>query len=315
MPSANPPSAIPIPQFPLWLHAARPKTLWAGVAPVLVGSGLAYGAHGFHLLTALACLVVAGALQIAANFSNDYYDGLRGTDTHGRLGPTRAVAAGLITPAAMWRATWLAIAVATLATLYVGWRVAQPWPAGAPYAAVVAGLLVAAVAGLLLYTGGPWPLAYHGFGEALAFLYFGPFAVAGTFWVQAGYLNAAVLLAGCGPGLLSVAIITVNNLRDIDSDAAAGKITLPVRFGATFARVEYTAAVLLAGAVPVLLWARFGASLWVLPAATVAVSAWPCYRMVWRPDAGAALNGTLGATAKLLLLYSIWLAATCAWGG
>ena len=226
-----------------WADAARPKTLAAGIGPVVLGTALAWRADAAHLLAACACLLGALGLQIGANYSNDYYDGIKGTDTPDRLGPTRAVAAGLLTPAAMRRGSYVAFAVAGLAALLLlprgGWPVAVIWLTG--------------VACAIAYTGGPFPLGYNGLGDITAFAFFGPVAVAGTYFVQAQALTPAVIVIGCGPGLFAIALITVNNLRDIDTDRRAGKRTLAVLLGRTFARVEYTVSLVLAAAIPIAL--------------------------------------------------------------
>ncbi len=206
-----------------WLMATRPKTLAAGVVPVVVGCALASTATALKPLPAAGCLAGSILIQVGTNFANDAFDALKGADTAERLGPTRAVAAGLITARAM-----LAGAAATLVlALLVGLWLASigGWPI------LILGLvsLVCAIA----YTGGPWPLAYHGLGDVFVFLFFGLFAVIGTAWIQvapdADALAPAWWWVAAAVGLQATAIIAVNNLRDIATDAAAGKMTLAVR--------------------------------------------------------------------------------------
>jgi 1,4-dihydroxy-2-naphthoate polyprenyltransferase len=217
-----PPRAAPNP----WLLAARPRTLPAAIAPVTLGSALAAHVHHFQLFPALLCGVFALLAQIGANFANDYFDYRRGADAPGRLGPTRAVAAGLISPAAMLGATFIALALAAAAgsglIFYGGW----------PMIIIGGASLLAALA----YTGGPYPLAYHGLGEACALVFFGFVAVLGTYDVQAGWPAPLIAwLAAAACGLLAANILLVNNIRDLATDARAGKRTLTVRYGRRFA--------------------------------------------------------------------------------
>jgi 1,4-dihydroxy-2-naphthoate octaprenyltransferase len=279
--------------------AARPKTLWAGLAPVLVGSAMAAADATFHLASALAALAGAVLIQVGTNFWNDYADFGRGADTEEREGPLRVTQAGLAAPRAVRRAAILAFAAAAAVSLYLVVR--GGWP--------IAAVGVLSIAAGVLYTSGPFPLGYVGLGEVFVLVFFGPVAVGGTYYVQARALPPDVVLAGLGPGLLSVAILVVNNLRDIASDAGAGKRTLAVRFGAGFARLEYLVCILLAGAVPVLLAGWRGERPWVLLAAAGLLPAVPLVRKVFASQDGAVLNPVLAATARLLLLYSVLFAA------
>jgi 1,4-dihydroxy-2-naphthoate polyprenyltransferase len=216
-----------------WLMATRPRTLVAGVVPVAVGCALARSVGPLAAWPAAGCLAGALLIQVATNFANDAFDGLKGADAADRVGPTRAVAAGLITA----RAMLLAAAVVLVAALAVGLWLATigGWPI------LVLGVvsLVCAVA----YTGGPYPLAYHGLGDLFVFLFFGLFAVLGTAWIQVapqgGRLAAGWWLVAAAVGCQATAIIAVNNVRDLDGDARVGKRTLAVRLGARGARAWY----------------------------------------------------------------------------
>jgi 1,4-dihydroxy-2-naphthoate octaprenyltransferase len=268
-----------------WLLAARPKTLGAAVAPVLIGSAFA-GANGvFHALSAVVALWGALWIQIGTNLANDYFDFKKGADTEERVGPTRATAAGLIAPEVMKRAFILAFGLVLPAAAYLVTR--GGWP--------IALVGLSSIALGILYTATPWALGYKGTADIVALLFFGPIAVGGTYWVQSQTLPRDVLIAGCAPGLLAVAMLTVNNLRDRATDAKVGKKTLAVRFGPRFARWEFTLALLGGCLLPLALghW---------LPA-LVAVAAIPVLRTVWTTE-GGALNKTLGTTGKLMLAHS-----------
>jgi len=231
----------------IWLSAARPRTLPAAVAPVVVGSALAWRAGSFDARAAGVCLAFALLVQIGANFANDYYDFVRGADTVERVGPRRAVAAGLIAPAAMRRATFLtfgaALALGLLLVAWGGW-----W---------LVGVGLACVLSAVAYTGGPWPLGYFGLGDVFVFVFFGLVAVGVTYYVQAGTVSPEVWLAAAAIGLLTTNILVVNNYRDVATDRRAGKRTLVVRWGRGFALGQFAASHLGACAILVAL-ARTG---------------------------------------------------------
>lgn len=281
-----------------WILAARPKTLWASVAPVAVGTAMAWGHGLFHAGAASAALLVALLIQVGTNYCNDYADFAKGTDRADRKGPLRATQAGLVTPRAMRVATVLVFAAAALVALYLvargGWAMA------------VIGVL--SIASGVLYTAGPRPLGYLGLGDIFTLVFFGPVAVGGTYYVQALQWAPASLVAGLGPGLLSVAILTVNNLRDLDGDAISGKRTLAVRFGRTFARWEYTACILGASCVPLVLVRYYGAPPNVMAAAMIVLAAISALKAVWTATEAAVLNSLLAYTALLLLLYAMLFA-------
>lgn len=285
----------------IWLEATRPKTLPAAAAPVLVGTALALARDAFHAPSAIAALVGALLIQIGTNYANDFYDFQKGADTEDRLGPRRATQAGLVTPAAMKRAFVLAFALAFLVGSYLVVR--GGWP-------IVAIGLASIVSGIA-YTGGPYPLGYNGLGDLFVWIFFGPVAVGGTVWVQAHGIEPVDLVVGAAFGLLATAILSVNNLRDADTDVLAGKRTLAVRFGKGFARFEYAACLVVALLVPLVLGivserpALVGVLL-LVPWAFV------LYRRVARTE-GSALNPLLGATGKFLVAYAVlfalgWLA-------
>jgi len=287
-PLSQPPGAVAV-----WFLAARPKTLWASIAPVVVGTAMAVGDGGFHgpaALTALACSVL---IQVATNFANDLFDFEKGADTEARQGPLRVTQAGLVTPGMMKRGVLVVLLLTLLGGLYLIWR--GGWPA------VFIGVL-SVVCGML-YTGGPRPLGYMGLGDLFVLIFFGPVAVAGTYYVQALTVNATVIVAGLAPGLLSVAILAVNNLRDADEDRRTGKRTLAVRFGPGFARAEYIIAVVAACLLPLLLYLASGHRPYSVATVAVVVVALPAFRRLFVLD-GPLLNPVLAYTAKLLLLYS-----------
>jgi 1,4-dihydroxy-2-naphthoate polyprenyltransferase len=288
----------------VWIIAARVRTLPAAAAPVVVGTGAAIGAGNFAFFPALAALVGALLLQIGANFANDLFDFLRGVDTAARVGPVRVTQAGLLTPRQVRAGMWTVFAVAALIGVYLirvgGWPV------------VLIGL--AAILAAIAYTGGPFPLGYHGLGEVFVFLFFGLAAVGGTYYVQAGTMRAAAWWASVPMGLLAVAIIVVNNLRDIATDRAAGKQTLAVRFGERGTETEYLTLVVVAYLVPVAMWATRAASAWVLLALLSLPLVPPLFRRL-RRERGRALNGVLAGTARLELVYGLLFALGLALGG
>ena len=285
-----------------WLMATRPKTLAAGLVPVVVGTALAGTAVRIDWLVAVACLVGALLIQIGCNFANDAFDALKGADTPDRVGPQRAVASGLITPRAMFLATGLVLMLAFAVGLFLTTK------GGWPILALGVISLVCAVA----YTGGPFPLAYIGLGDAFVFLFFGLFAVLGSWWVQvaphgaSGIETTGVLIAEA-IGLQATGIIAVNNLRDIATDTVVGKRTLAVRLGDRASRVYIS--LLHAGATVCLglaAW-RMGAWVMALPAVIAGLGGTLVAVGVAR-STGAALNGYLARSAALELITGLSLA-------
>lgn len=284
---------LPAPR--VWWLAARPRTLWAGVAPVLVGWAMAAADGLFHAPSAVLALVGSILIQVGTNFHNDVADFEKGTDRGDRRGPLRVTAAGLAAPAAMHRATALVFGAAVVAGVYL--MVRGGWP-----------IVIVGFASILfgyLYTAGRRSLAYLGIADLFVLLFFGPVAVAGTYWVQALDLPAAVVVAGFGPGLLAVAILLVNNIRDVDEDRAAGKRTLVVRVGRRGGAWLLWACVAVASAVPVCLVAATGAHPWALAAAVVLLPGTVLAMRVARTDDAGTLNALLGRTAQLGLAWSL----------
>jgi len=285
--------------FKNWLLAVRPKTLPAGIAPVLMATIMAFGDGIGDVPTALVCFLVALLLQIGTNLANDYYDFKKGTDTIDRVGPTRVTQAGLIPPQQVKAAFIGVFVLAAIFSVYLVTR--GGWPIG-----VLAAL---AILSGIFYTAGKYPLGYLGLGDILVFIFFGPVAVAGTYYVQSLELNSAVIFAGVAPGLFSVAILTVNNLRDIDSDRKSGKNTLAVRFGRGFALSEYLFCVLGACVVPVFVYMFIEDHVLILVSSAMSLAAIPTIKTVLTRTEGVALNAGLASTARLLLIYSVLFAA------
>jgi 1,4-dihydroxy-2-naphthoate polyprenyltransferase len=278
-----------------WFAAARPRTLSAALAPVLVGLAVAMREQPLHWPVALATLLAALLIQIGTNLANDYFDFVNGADTADRLGPPRITQAGLAAPAAVRRVALAVLALAAAIGVYLvavgGWPILT-----------IGGLsLVCALA----YTGGPWPLASHGLGEVFVFLFFGVLAVNGTVWLQIGGVSTLALLASLPVACLATAILVINNLRDIPTDARAGKRTLAVRIGATATRGEYLLLVTAAFFCPLLLSRLAG------PGVLLALAALPLAlgeaRALWRRT-GAELNQSLAGTARLHLVFGVLLA-------
>ena len=282
----------------LWLLAARPRTLPAAIAPVLVGTSLAANENHFHAARFVCALIVSVFIQIGTNLANDYSDARRGADTDDRLGPVRVTAGGLMPPRQVLIGTYVAFGVAVAAGIYLtavaGWQL----------------LLVgaASIAAGVLYTGGPRPYGYEGLGELFVFLFFGIVAVVGSYFVQTRHLEGAAFGLAVAVGLLAAAILMVNNIRDIDTDRRAGKRTLAVKLGRTRARQLFAASVWLAFLVPPLVWAAGALSAWLLLPLLAVPLALPLVRTVQARADGPSLNGALADTGRLLAIFSILLA-------
>ncbi len=288
-----------------WLLASRPKTLLAAVAPVAVGSGLAEARGVFAPGPALAALVGAVLIQIGTNLANDYYDHVRGGDSEDRVGPVRVTQAGILEPDAVRRAMWAVFGAAFLVGIYL--VAVAGWP-------VVAIGLLSLLSGYA-YTGGPYPLAYHGLGDVFVFAFFGLVAVGGTYYVQALSLGPEVLVAGAGMGALTTAILVVNNLRDVETDARAGKRTLAVRIGVAGTQLEYLLLLALAFVVPFLGVSLFDWTPWsFLSLAAGMAAVFPVHRVLVRGRDPAALAPALGQTAGVTALYGFLLAGALALG-
>ncbi len=297
--SASRVAQLPRGTLRLWLVAARPRTLPAAVAPVLVGTALAGSEEVFHPVRFVAALVGSVFIQIGTNLSNDYSDARRGADTEDRLGPVRVTAGGLMPPRTVLVGTYVAFGVAVAAGAYLtavaGWQ-----------------LLVVGIASILagvLYTGGPRPYGYEGLGEVFVFLFFGVVAVVGSYYVQTEDLRWEAFALSVPVGLLAAAILVVNNVRDIETDRRAGKRTLVVKLGRDLARRLYAGMLALAFAAPVATWLAGGLSAWLLLSLAALPLAPPLARTVAARTDGPALNGALAGTGRLLALFSILLAA------
>ena len=287
----------------VWTLGARPRTLSAGLVPVAVGTAVAVG-YGSDVAwwRAGVALAVAAAMQVGVNYANDYSDGMRGTDDANRVGPVRLVGSGLARPDRVKRAALAAFAVAGIAGVVLA--------AAAGWELLVVGALCL-LAGWA-YTGGPRPYGYLGLGEVFVFLFFGLVATAGTTYVLLGRVELFALLCGVPVGLWAVALLMANNLRDVSSDAAAGKRTLAVRLGAKQARLLYAA--VLGASYAVALLASVGGR-----AAAVAVLGAPfavrAVRTVLRGASGPALIPALVSTALTQLVSGLAMAAGLALTG
>lgn len=277
----------------------RPRTLPAAIAPVIVGSALAARAGSFHPAAALLCLLFALLVQIGANFANDYYDFVKGADTPERVGPVRAVAAGLVTPAAMKRAMWLVFAMAFGSGLALiawgGW-----W---------LVAIGFASIASAIAYTGGPYPLGYHGLGDVFVFVFFGLVAVGATFYIQAGRISGAALIGGAAMGALAVNILLVNNYRDSATDAKAGKRTVVVRFGRRYALGQFAAAHAIAAATPLGLCSLglLSPGSAVAVAVLAAICGFALHRSLGRAQTPAGCIALLAKSSAYLSAYAVVL--------
>jgi 1,4-dihydroxy-2-naphthoate octaprenyltransferase len=283
----------------LWALAARPRTLPAAVAPVLVGTALAISEDEFRPLAFAAALIGSVFIQIGTNLSNDYSDARRGADTEDRLGPVRVTAGGLMPPRRVLVGTYVAFGIAVAAGIYL---------------AAVAGWELLAVGAVsiaagVLYTGGPRPYGYAGLGELFVFLFFGLVAVNGSYYVQTEELSWEALALSVPVGLLAAAILVVNNVRDIDTDRRAGKRTLAVKLGRERARRLFAAMVAVAFAAPIAIWLAGGLSAWLLLALAALPLGPPLIRTVSTRTDGRALNGALAGTGLLLAVFSLLLSA------
>ena len=280
--------------------AARPRTLPAAIAPVLVGTAAAVEAsRDFRLGPFIAALAGSVLIQIGTNLANDYSDARRGADDIDRLGPVRVTAAGLVTPRRVLVATWLAFAGAIAAGIYLA-VVAGPVILAVGAASILAGVL---------YTGGPRPYGYARLGELFVFLFFGLVAVNGSYFVQLERLDWLPFALSVPVGMLSTAILVVNNVRDIDTDRRAGKLTLAVRLGRDRAQRVYGALVLGAYVVLGIGIAATGGPVWALLAFLSApLAAKPLRTVADRTD-GPSLNRALAQTGALLALFSVLLTA------
>jgi len=281
-----------------WLLASRPATLPAAAAPVIVGSALAASASVFRWDAFVVILFAALAIQIGVNFANDLADAERGADTAARIGPTRAVSTGLLTPSQMKGGIAIAFGLAATAGLYLIWLAG--W--------VILAIGVVSIIAGLGYTNGPIPYGYYGLGELFVFIFFGLVATVGTRYVYDRTAPTDAWVSGVALGLLAAAILVANNVRDMDTDRVAGKHTLAVILGRTPARWMYATMVL--GAFAVVVAATVGGTL--PPWSFLALAALPFtvapIRTIFTETAGPPLIGVLKATARFQLLFAAFLA-------
>jgi 1,4-dihydroxy-2-naphthoate octaprenyltransferase len=279
----------------IWLLAARPKTLPAGIVPVLVAGAMAYGEGGFHLLSFLAPLFGSIMIQVGTNYANDLFDYKKQTDTSERIGPTRVTQAGLATPRQTAIATTIVFTLAFLAGIYLVSR--GGWPI------VIIGL--SSILCGVLYTAGPLALGYIGIADIFVLIFFGPVALGGTYYVQTLEISWPIIIAGIPFGMISTAILVVNNLRDIDTDKKGGKRTLAVRYGRAFAQYQYLIMLVGAAIIPVLMVVTNAAPASLSLTAIYMVFAITPIRTVFNKTDGEILNKILAATGRLLILYGI----------
>ena len=273
----------------IWVAGARPRTLPAAVAPVLVATALA--GQDFNAATAALALVVSLSLQIGVNYANDYSDGIRGTDND-RIGPVRITAGGLATAAQVRNAAFISFTVAACAGLALA--ITTSW-----WLIAVGAICIAAAWG---YTGGKNPYGYMGLGEIFVFIFFGLVATVGTFYVQADEITGQSILAGSIVGSLACAILVINNIRDRAKDEVVGKRTMAVRLGDRRSRTFYTFLL----TVPYLLTAGFGTPWVALTAVTLPMTI-SILKPLWSGAEGAGLIPLLGKTGKLQILFSLAL--------
>jgi 1,4-dihydroxy-2-naphthoate octaprenyltransferase len=277
-----------------WGLAIRPRTLPAAAAGVVMGSALAWRDGFFRMDAALACLFAALLLQIGSNLANDVFDFERGTDTPERLGPTRVTQAGLLTPVQVKFGMGVVFAVAALLGLYLAWL--GGWPI------ILIG--IAAIISAIAYTGGPFPLGYYGLGDIFVFIFFGLAAVAGTYYVQAGFVSTAAWWMTIPPGLIITAILVVNNLRDLENDRKGGKHTLAVRLGERATKIQY----LICMAVAYLIL-PFAAWMGIVP--WFSLLAWGSLPIAFRAtrtvftQKGRPLNAALAGTGQAAFVFSL----------
>ena len=282
----------------VWYLAARPPTLPAAVVPVLVGTAVGVSEASFRPLVFLAALIASLLIQIATNFANDLSDFHKGADNETRVGPLRVAQSGLITPGDLKRGIFVTFGLAMLVGLYLGYI--GGWPI------LLIGLF--SILSGLAYTGGPWPLGYHGLGDLFVFIFFGVIAVTGSAYLQTGDVTGLALAASVPVGVLVTNILVINNLRDVTTDRAAGKHTLAVLLGAMTVRGQYLLFIIVAYLMAPLLWWLGGASPFVLLSWLTLPLAVKLVRIVLSGTSGPPLNRVLKATGQLHLLFSILLA-------
>ena len=284
-----------------WIEAARPKTLSAGLVPVLVGSAAAAHYGHFSWPIFLACLIGSLSIQVATNYINDGSDFLRGADTHERIGPKRMAASGVFSPKALFTAAGIFLFIACLTGLYL------VQAAGLPILLVGIASIICAIA----YTAGPFPLAYYGLGDIFVFLFFGLAAVGGTFFAHEKNINAAILLTAAIVGLHGIAILIVNNTRDVPTDSKTKKRTLSVRMGQKTSRYYFCIVLLLSFLLLAPLSLQLGAK-FLLPFLALPLALRNAWLMLYA-DTALEFNSLLAETAKLQLVIGLLLSISFLW--
>ncbi len=280
-----------------WILATRPRTLVAGAVPVVVGSALAYRDRLFQWPVAMAALLGALCIQVGTNLTNDYFDFKRGADSSDRQGPARAASSGWLEARDVLAGAMISFALATVFGVYL------VWVGGV---AILAIGLASIVAGYC-YTGGPYPLAYHGLGDVFVLAFFGFVAVGGTYFVQTGTLSALSLVAAVAVGLQGVMLLAVNNTRDVESDRRSNKKTLVVKLGQRFGRIEYVVCFTFSALTPVALWLSGAASPWVLTTLfSLPLTIHPLRLMLTVSD--RRLNTSLAETARFQMVFGLLFA-------
>jgi 1,4-dihydroxy-2-naphthoate octaprenyltransferase len=283
----------------IWIMAARVRTLPASVAPVLVGTALSWTERPLWVGGFVAALLGAIFIQVGTNLSNDYSDARRGADTEDRLGPVRVTAGGLVPPRQVLIATYVTFGLAVACGIYLVVEV------GPLLLAIGAASILAGV----LYTGGPRPYGYEGLGELFVFLFFGIVAVAGSYYVQTQHVEWEAFALAVPVGLLAAAILVVNNVRDIDTDRRAGKMTLAVRLGRERTRTLFGAMVYLAFPLALVPWVFGTLDAWLLLVLLALPLAVPLVRTVRTHSDGPTLNQALAGTGRLQLVFCLLLSA------
>lgn len=278
-----------------WITAIRPKTLTAGLSPIILATAFALNDGFFNPKILTLVLIATLAIQIGTNLTNDYYDFIKGVDDHTRVGPAKVLVEGHIALASMRKAIILVFTIAALASSYLIMK--GGWP--------IAVIATTSILFAILYTAGPYPLGHIGLADPIELIYFGPVAVAGTYYLIAHTLPLYVILGGFIPGFLSLAILTVDNLRDHDTDKAKGKKSLCVRYGKTFAKVEYYMCIFLGFMIPIALVAMTKKHFLCLSCFILLPLYKTCLDAV-KDDLGAAeLNKALSQTAASLFLFTL----------
>jgi len=283
----------------IWLAAARPRTLPVSIGPTLLGSVLAFNEGFFSLPLFCMTLFTALGLQISANFANDYFDFIKGSDTKERKGPVRVTQAGLVPLPTMKKVLFITFGITALLGCYLIWH------GGLIIALLVALSLLSAV----LYTAGPFPLAYVGLGDLFVFLFFGPIAVTGSYFLQTSLFAWDPVLLGIGAGALSTMPLAINNVRDRDEDIKANKKTLVVRFGKRFGQIEYVTCLVIGSLIPFLFLLKHPFCLFSL---LFLIPAFPMVKALFTYSDPRELNKILAKTGQVLLLYYILLCV--GWG-